>query len=93
MKSEINHFRERNLKQIIYSKLMLSPCKQNRKRQERAFWETDRSFKSQRFFKSIASNNEWDLKFSLENEEEISQILYFWYKDSLLYNKSKKQIA
>ena len=92
MKSEINHFRERNLKQKnIYSKLMLSSCKQNRKMKERTFRETDRSFKSQRSFQSIEipSTDEWDLKFSSENEEEISQILYFGYKDSLFYNKSE----
>ena len=77
----------------IYNKLMLCSCKQNRKRKERTFWETDRSFKSQRSVQSIEipSTDEWDLKFSPENEEEISQILYFGYKDSLFYNKSENK--
>ena len=30
-----------------------------------------------------------DLKFNPENEEEISQIMYFGYKDNLFYNKSE----
>ena len=32
-----------------------------------------------------------DFKFSLENEEEISQFLYFGYKDSLFFNKSENK--
>ena len=68
---------------------MPNSCKQNLKRKERMFWEDDRYFKCQRSVQNIQipSADEWDLKFTDENEAEISQILYFGYKDSLFYDK------
>ena len=77
------------LSKKLYNKLMPNSCKQNLKRKERMFWEDDRSFKCQRSVQNIQipSADEWDLKFTDENEAEISQILYFGYKDSLFYDK------
>ena len=69
------------LSKKLYNKLMPNSCKQNLKRKERMFWEDDRSFKCQRSAQNIQipSADEWDLKFTDENEAEISQILYFGY--------------
>ena len=77
------------LSKKLYNKLMPNSCKQNLKRKERMFWEDDRSFKCQRSVQNIQipSADEWDLKFTDENEAEISKILYFGYKDSLFYDK------
>ena len=77
------------LSKKLYNKLMPNSCKQNLKRKERMFWEDDRSFKCQRSVQNIQipSADEWNLKFTDENEADISQILYFGYKDSLFYDK------
>ena len=91
MKSEINHFRERNLKQKIYSKLMLSTAskieKGKKEHLERLIGPLKVSVQSKVLKYHQPMNG--DLKLSPENEEEISQILYFGYKNSLFYNKSE----
>ena len=75
------------LSKKLYNKLM--PTLASKTWKERMFWEDNWSFKFQRSVQNIQipSADEWDLKFTDENEAEISQILYFGYKDSLFYDK------
>ena len=75
---------------INYSKAFL---KNNLKRPDRQFSESDRSFKSERSIQKVEIPwvEEWNFKFSSEYEAEINQILYFGYKDSLFYNKKENR--
>ena len=54
--------------------------KNNVKRQERYFTEADRAFKSEGWVPKIEVTwiDQWNLKFSIENEVEINQVLYFY---------------
>ena len=76
-----------------YSIFTKDSNKINSKRPVRVFSEVDRSFDWDHSILtvSIPSINQFDLKFSLQNEAEINQILYFGYKDSLFYDKKTNQ--
>ena len=75
---------------INYSKTFL---KNNLKKPDRQFSESDRSFKSERSIQKVEIPwvEEWNFKFSSEYEAEINQILYFGYRDSLFYNKKENR--
>ena len=72
-----------------YSMFTKNSNKINSKRPVWLFSEVDRSFDWDHsiLIVSIPSINQFILKFSLQNEAEINQILDFGYKVSLFYDK------
>ena len=67
--------------------------KNNVKRPERLFTDAERAFKLEEWIQKVIIPwvDEWNLRFSIENEEEINQILYYGYKHSPFYNQEENK--